>query len=198
MKVLDLGVIDYKDAWDIQKSLHLSTREGRDKATLLVCSHQPVFTLGRSTKQSVSTNLKTYTVERGGDATYHGPGQVTIYPILNLNFFKKDIHWYLRQLEESVINFLSRYGVFGLRKTGLTGVWIKNMKISSIGIAVRNWITFHGLSVNIKKDDLANFKLIKPCGMDIEMTSLESLLDRQIDVNETKQSLIQNIEEALA
>lgn len=198
MKVLDLGLIDYQNAWDIQKKLHLSTKEGFDNATLIVCSHHPVFTLGRSSKQSVNTTLKTYAVERGGDVTYHGPGQLTVYPVLNLNFFKKDIHWYLRQLEESVINFLSKYGVSGTRKPGLTGVWVKHMKISSIGIAVRNWITFHGVSVNIKKDDLDNFKQIKPCGMDIEMTSLESLLDRQINFNETKQTLIQNIEEALA
>jgi len=149
-----------------------------------------------------------YGIERGGGVTYHGPGQLIAYPVLNLNYLKKDIHFFLRQLEELAIELLSDFGIKGLRYKGLTGVWIDKscpflnnaydssekgldkQKIVSIGIAIRNWITFHGMSINVKKDDLDNFSLIKPCGMDIEMTSLESILHRDIEIDDIKNNLI--------
>jgi len=128
-----------------------------------------------------------YEIERGGDVTYHGPGQLIVYPVFNLTYLKKDIHLFLRQLEGLAMDFLSDFGIKGLRYKGLTGVWIDKKKVASIGIAIRNWITFHGMSINIKKDDLDNFSLIEPCGMDIEMTSLETVLGKNIEIEQTKE-----------
>ena len=134
--------------------------------------------------------VEIFQIERGGDVTYHGPGQLTAYPIFNLNYLKKDIHLFLRQLEKVVIDLLSDFGVMGLRQPGLTGVWVNKNKIVSIGIAIKNWITFHGLSINVKKDDLNGFRMIKPCGLDIEMTSLEIETGRDIGIETIKENLI--------
>jgi len=134
--------------------------------------------------------IELYEIERGGDVTYHGPGQLTAYPIFNLNYLKKDIHLFLRQLEEVIIDLLSDLGIKSNRRLGLAGVWVNNQKIASIGIAIKNWITFHGLSINIKKSDLNNFRFIRPCGMDIEMASLETILARDIELANLKIKLI--------
>lgn len=137
--------------------------------------------------------IQVYETERGGDVIYHGPGQLTVYPIINLDYFKKDIHLFLRFLEEVVISLLADFGIDGMRNFGLTGVWVKNKKIASIGISVRHWITFHGLSININEYDLLNFGLIKPCGMDIKMTSLETLLREDIRMQDIKERVIRKI-----
>lgn len=198
--VFDLGLVDFKEAWQFQKKVFEDVKSGLFKSALILCQHYPVVTLGRQAlKENIraceyelkNMGIDVYKIERGGDVTYHGPGQVVAYPVFNLNWFKKDIHLFLRQLEEVIIDFLSDFGIRGLRYKGLTGVWVDGKKIASIGIAIRNWITFHGLSINIKKGDLENFGLIRPCGMDIEMTALEKVLDRDIDISELKESLIQ-------
>lgn len=210
MKVFDLGLIDYKSALECQKAVFSDVKSGRCKSTLIVCRHYPVITLGRHAclpgRQADKTNvlvnetvlltrgIQVYEIERGGDVTYHGPGQITVYPIFNLNCFKKDIHLFLRQLELVVIDLLSDFGIIGLRNNGFTGVWVGKQKIASIGIAIKNWITFHGLSVNIKNNDLLNFRLIRPCGMDIEMTSLETLSGREIEVDSIKENLVHKFE----
>jgi lipoate-protein ligase B len=129
--------------------------------------------------------------------TYHGPGQVTAYPIFDLHYLKKDINFFLRNLEQVVIDLLWDFGIKGTRVSGLTGVWVDKQKIASIGIAIKQWITFHGLSLNLKKADLANFSFIRPCGMDIEMTSLETLIDRPIEINDIKQALIHKFRDTL-
>jgi lipoate-protein ligase B len=135
-----------------------------------------------------------YETERGGDVTYHGPGQLVVYPILNLDYFKRDIHLFLRRLEELAIQVLSDFGISGQRRPELTGVWVGDEKIVSIGIAIRNWITYHGLTLNIKKDDLPNFSLIRPCGMDIMMTSLESVLGKEVLIDSVKEILIRRLQ----
>lgn len=198
-RFFDLGWVEFKLAWDFQKEIFLKVKNNEFSAGLIFCRHYPVITLGRNANKNnilveenelTARKISVYEIERGGDVTYHGPGQLTVYPIFNLNYFKKDIHLFLRQLEEVTIDLLSDLGIRALRYPGLTGVWIGQKKIASIGIAIKNWITFHGLSINIKKNDLENFRLIKPCGMDIEMTSLETELDREIEIDNLKGNLI--------
>lgn len=210
-KISDLGLIDFKKAWDAQKSTHLAVRNGKSPSTLILCQHYPVITLGRhADKNSILTSvsdlntkgIQLYKVERGGDVTYHGPGLINAYPIFDLNHLKKDIHWFLRKLEEVVILLLRDYGITAFRRQGLTGVWVHNagenikFKIASMGIAVTQWVTMHGLSIIIKKEGLDNFRLIRPCGMDVEVISLETLLCRTIEMEEIKKSLIYKFEEA--
>jgi lipoate-protein ligase B len=201
-KVFDLGLVDFKKAWDFQKEVFFQVKNDRFKSALILCQHYPVITLGRSaTRKNIlaqeaelkNKGIKVYEVERGGDVTYHGPGQLTAYPIFNLNYLKKDIHWFLRYLENIIIGCLSDLGTRAHRLPGLTGVWVNKRKIASIGIAIKNWITFHGLSINIKKADLVNFNLIKPCGMDIMVTSLESVLGSEIRVNQLKKILTRRL-----
>lgn len=191
-KLYDLGLVDYLPAYQFQQKIFTEVKTRLLESALIICRHNPVITLGRQGERrnirvsgSVlrDKGISVYDIERGGDVTYHGPGQLIIYPVFNLAYYKKDIHWFLRQLEEIVIDLLSDFGVKGERITGKTGVWVGAEKICSIGIAIRNWITFHGLSINIKEDDLANFNLIRPCGMDIKMTSLETILGRNIDIS---------------
>lgn len=215
-KVFDLGLIDFRVAEEFQKKVFAEVKNGFLESGLIFCQHYPVITLGRSAKkeniliseQKLKRRIQVYQTQRGGDVTYHGPGQLMVYPIFNLKYLKKDVHWFLRQLEEVVISFLSDFGIKAERRMGLTGVWVNPVrsncseemaatsngvnekKIASIGIAIKNWITFHGLSLNVKKEDLDNFGLIRPCGMDIEMTSLESVLNRSVEINKVKDNLI--------
>jgi len=198
-EIFDSGLVDFKRAWQFQKEVFEAVKNVNPKSALILCQHYPVITQGRrpqkeniriSEDELKKRGIEVYAIERAGDVTYHGPGQINAYPIFNLAFFKKDIHLFLRQLEEVVIDLLSDFGIKGLRYAGLTGVWIGRKKIASIGIAIRNWITFHGLSINIKKNDLDNFRFIRPCGMDIEMTSLETELERDIEVENVKENLI--------
>jgi lipoate-protein ligase B len=205
-EVIDLGLTDLKTAWEFQKEIFPAVRNINFASTLILCQHYPVITLGRKANRSnilvneTELNLKGIgicEIERGGDVTYHGPGQLIAYPVFDLSIIKKDINYFLRFLETVIIKTLFEFGVPGERLDGFTGVWFNKKKIASIGIAVRNWIAFHGLSINIKKDDLANFNLIRPCGMDIEMTSLESVLGRNIEINEVREGLIKNFREVL-
>jgi lipoate-protein ligase B len=203
-KIFDLGLADFQKALDFQKETHSAIKNNGLSSALILCRHYPVITLGRAAnKKNILVSkielekrgIAVYEIERGGDVTYHGPGQLMAYPVFNLNYLKKDIHWFLRQLEETVITYLPDLGIKGERQPGLTGVWVDGKKISSIGIAIRNWITFHGLSINIKNGDLANFRLIRPCGMDIEMVTLETLLGRNIEIESVKENLIHKFRE---
>jgi len=199
LKIIDLGLIDYKEAWAKQKELFSEVKSGLTQHALLVCQHHPVITYGRNTDRKNilvpdealnNLGISTYSVERGGDVTYHGPGQLTIYPIFNLDYLKKDIHWFLRYLEELIMQGLDDFGIKGERREGLTGVWVNGRKIASIGIAIRSWITFHGLSINVKRADLANFSLIRPCAMDIIVTSMESENKSAINIEGVKKRFI--------
>ena len=206
VNTIDLGLIDFAQGLSIQKSVFTEIRNSSSRGTLIFCQHYPVITLGRSSDRKnilaaqqdlAKRNIKIYEVERGGDVTYHGPGQLMVYPIFDLRYFRKDIHFFLRYLEKIVIELLSDFGIKGVRIPGLTGVWVAKRKIASIGIAIRQWIAFHGLSLNIKKDDLANFCLIRPCGMEIEMASLETILERDIQIDEIKERIIRKFKEEL-
>ena len=222
-RVFNLGLVDFKKALQFQKETFQEIKNNSFNGALILCRHYPVITLGRQGKtenikvplfELKNRGIHLYEIERGGDVAYHGPGQLIAYPVFNLNYLKKDIHLFLRQLEGLAIDFLSDFGIKGLRYKGLTGVWIDKSrpflnnaydlsekgrdkkKVASIGIAIRDWITFHGMSINIKKDDLDNFSLIKPCGMDIEMTSLESVLNRGVEIDKIKNNLIEKFRES--
>lgn len=204
MKIFDLGLIDFNVALQFQKDALCEIKNKTLDSALIICRHYPVITLGRqadkknilvSEDELQAKGIPVYKVERAGDVTYHGPGQITVYPIFNLNYFKKDIHLFLRQLETVVIDLLSDFGIIGLRNKGLTGVWLGRQKIASIGIAIKNWITFHGISINIKKDDLANFGLIRPCGMDVEMACLETVLGQEVEIDSVKGNVVHKFED---
>ena len=204
-RIVDLGLVDFKQALELQKKLFEQIKTGSLGSALVFCRHLPVITLGRRSSASnilagsetlERSGIPVYPVDRGGDVTYHGPGQLVVYPVLHLSVFKKDIHFYLRKLEETVIGLLRELGVNAGAREGFTGVWVGGAKIASIGICVRNWISYHGLALNVERGDLDNFSLIRPCGMDIEMTSLETLLGQKIDFGEIQRKFTRRFEYA--
>lgn len=171
----------YPEALALMRSLVDEVAAARQPDTLLVVSHPPVITLGR--KRGADANvlragaIPVVPVERGGDATYHGPGQVVLYPIIRLEGPDRDLHRVLRDLEEVVIRALGALGVHADRKAGLTGVWAGDRKLASIGIAVRNWVTYHGVALNVAPEP--GFEAIRACGLDSGvMSSLEELTGR--------------------
>jgi lipoyl(octanoyl) transferase len=199
IKVLDLGLVDYLQALQVQKNYFQAVKAGSLSSALVFCRHYPVITLGRQAKiGNLKADARTlsdrgilvYPVERGGDVTYHGPGQLVVYPVVHLELFKKDIHYFLRTLEENVIAVLSDFGINASVRKGLTGVWVNEQKICSIGISVKNWISYHGLAINVSADDLEKFSLIRPCGMDIEMTSMETILKKDVSFLEVQKHFI--------
>lgn len=205
----DLGLIDYKEAWDLQEHLFMENvqkkidiRKGLEVSATenyaLFCQHPHVYTLGKSGSQDHllldEAGLKAheatyYKSNRGGDITYHGPGQLVVYPIFDLDYFFTDIHKYMRFLEEAVILTLAEYGIKGERYEGFTGVWIepesdKARKICAMGVKCSRWITMHGIGFNINSD-LSYFNHIVPCGIDDKaVTSMQRELGRMLDFEE--------------
>ena len=179
------GCVAYADAWAWQRSLRERRRREELPDVLLHLEHPPTFTLGKSSrpehlKNDASTlarmDFELHEVERGGSVTYHGPGQLVGYPIVDLRPRGRDVHRFIRQLEQVLIQALGVYGLDGQTREGWTGVWLGDRKIASIGIHVRHWITMHGFALNVSTD-LAHFRLIDPCGLDSSvMTSLTEQL----------------------
>jgi len=227
VRFTDWGLIDYKEAWDKQEELfsatvnqkiritnHKIVAEGNeydeDEITpnyLVFCEHPHVYTLGKSGKaehllldeQGLKQKQATYYhINRGGDITYHGPGQIVGYPILDLDNFFTDIHKYLRTLEEAVILTLADYGLTAGRYPGYTGVWFdadneNARKICALGVRCSRWVTMHGFAFNVNPD-LDYFKNIVPCGIDDkDVTSMQRELGRKVDINEVKEILKQHI-----
>jgi lipoyl(octanoyl) transferase len=166
-----LGLVPYAVAWQWQQQLVAQRRHDPSLPDVLILlEHPPVYTLGQGAVLNnikfdlAQTDYEVWRVERGGEVTYHCPGQIVGYPILNLNRYHRDLHWYLRQLEEVLIHVLSVYGVQGDRLPGLTGVWVKGAKLAAIGIKVSRWITMHGFALNVCPD-LEGFQHIIPCGI---------------------------------
>jgi lipoyl(octanoyl) transferase len=210
----DLGKIDYKEAWEYQEKLFteaiqckIQKRNGEtDESTrnyLLFCEHPHVYTLGKSGKEShllvqgdelSSLGATYYKINRGGDITYHGPGQLVAYPIFDLEYFFTDIHKYMRYLEEAVIRTIADYGVIGGRQEGFTGVWIepetpKARKICAMGVKSSRWVTMHGIGFNVNTD-LSYFSHIVPCGIeDKSVTSLELELNKPVELQGVKERL---------
>lgn len=215
----DLDVVDYQKAWDFQEALFNELAEDKMQSRktgisknlpnhLIFCQHPHVYTLGKSGDEShlllAENELKNkgatyYKINRGGDITYHGPGQIVAYPILDLEHFFTDIHKYLRLLEEAVIRTCATFGVEAGRVDGLTGVWIdykneaKARKICAMGVRCSRWITMHGLAFNVHPD-LSYFGNIVPCGIqDKAVTSLEQETGKQLDIKEVQDELLQHL-----
>jgi lipoate-protein ligase B len=142
-----------------------------------------------SKKDIAQKGVELYEVDRGGDVTLHAPGQLVIYPILNLAHYGQDLHSYLNRLEQVAIDLLSEFGIVADRIPGKTGVWVGKKKIVSIGIGVKKWVSFHGIGINVNTD-LNYFSLIKPCGLDVQMTSMKSILKKEVDMDEVKAKAI--------
>lgn len=179
LDVRRLGRTRYDDAYRLQQELVAARVEDKVPDTLVLTEHEPVITLGRGAKREdvEGVGLPVVEVERGGEATWHGPGQVVAYPILLLPEDRRDLHRYLRDLEEVVIGVLGEFEVEGRREAGRTGVWIGAKKVCSIGVAVRRWVTFHGLALNVHNDPQA-FLGFQPCGLDPQvMTRLADHAD---------------------
>lgn len=217
----DLGVIDYKEAWDYQETrfkeivdLKILNRKRPEEeyvpteSRMLFCEHPHVYTLGKSGKpehllideEGLKAKQATYyKINRGGDITYHGPGQIVVYPLLDLDHFFTDIHKYLRYLEEAIILTLADYGINAGRVDGLTGVWLdgddpeKARKICAMGVKCSRWVTMHGLAFNVNTD-IDYFNNIVPCGIDDKaVTSMHLELGRAVDFEEVKAKLKINL-----
>lgn len=178
----DLGITPYGDALELQRAIAAMRISGEiPEDVLLLLEHPPVVTLGRSSKAAhlvsspeflASHGVEAFEVERGGDVTFHGPGQLVGYPIFDLKRHKQDLHWYLRQVEEALIVAIAKVGVVAERRAGYTGVWTNGRKLASIGVHMREWVTWHGFALNVTTD-LSYFDLIVPCGIrGVRMTSL--------------------------
>ena len=181
MWIEDLGRRPYGEVLDLQRGMAAERIAGTRPDTLILVEHDPVVTLGRSTKQGhlladaqllAARGVELFEIERGGDVTFHGPGQLVGYPIIDLSQHRQDLHWYLRQLEQVLIAALATYGIEGRRQEKFTGVWVGDRKIASIGVHARSWVTWHGFALNVSTD-LSYFDLMVPCGIaDVAMTSI--------------------------
>jgi lipoyl(octanoyl) transferase len=227
VQFIDLGLIDYKQAWDYQTEKHKElvdrkmrnrdlAKEGLEEEAqrhfLIFCEHPPVYTLGKSgstdhlllnEEQLKEQGFQFYKINRGGDITYHGPGQIVGYPIFDLECFFTDVHKYVRFLEEVVIRTLEHYGLEGIRVKGYTGVWLEaegwlpKRKICAIGVHLSRWVTMHGFAFNINTK-INHFNHIIPCGIDDKdkaVTSLQQEIGREVDMEEVKNILKQQFAE---
>lgn len=207
LQVVRLGRIDYAEAWSLQREMIERRATGAGPDTLLVCEHPHVITVGRASGEGTSLPsvlagpdgpIPVVRIERGGLATYHGPGQIVIYPILRLDRIPGGLDAYLRLLEKAAIRACDAFGIRAVRKDGCTGVWTPapaagappRLKLASIGVAVRRWVTYHGLALNVNTD-LRCFRLIRPCGMDPDiMTSMASLRGGELPMRGVEDALI--------
>ncbi|MEW6508991.1 MAG: lipoyl(octanoyl) transferase LipB [Bacteroidota bacterium] len=199
----DLGLIDYKIAWSLQKEIFNLRLNNEISDTLFLLEHPHTYTLGKvaekenlisSDEQLREFGINVYEIDRGGDITYHGPGQLVGYPIIKLIEWQQDTHKYLRGLEEVIMMTCSDYGISTERNSKYTGVWIGSKKIAAIGIKVSRWITMHGFAFNVNTD-LNYFGGIVPCGIkDKEVTSLKNELGAEVNINDVKDKLVQNFQ----
>jgi lipoate-protein ligase B len=188
--LIDLGRRDYQDVWQLQKDWVAARQRDAIPDTLILVEHPEVITLGRRLSAAANVlaagDIPVVEIERGGDVTYHGPGQLVGYPILKLDGAERDLHLYLRNLEEALIGVCGALGLMGTRNPGWTGVWIGPRKVASLGIAVRRWVTMHGFALNVATD-LGRFAAINPCGLDAAvMTSLAREAARDVTLDEIK------------
>ena len=183
MIVRDLGLKDYEEVWTLQRRLVFERGQGDAPDTILLCQHRSVYTIGRSSRQPVPEGLPypVHKIERGGDLTFHGPGQLVGYPILKLSEHGLTPRSYLRALEAVLIEAVRRFGVDARTTAGFTGLWVGRKKLASIGVAVRGGVAYHGFALNVN-NSLAPFRLIHPCRLESDvMTSLHKLLGSPVD-----------------
>lgn len=197
---IDLGLIDYSEAWELQKNLHQKRVEKRIDDVLLLLEHPHTYTLGKTAHKEhligsdeylKEKNISVFEIDRGGDITYHGPGQIVGYPVISLSDWKEDSHKYLRALEQVIIDVLAEFEIAAGRNEKYTGVWIDERKIAAIGIKISRWVTMHGFAFNIKPD-LSLFKGIVPCGIsDKDVTSLYQEVKKEISIQNLKTTLLE-------
>jgi len=210
--IVDLGIISFTDAFALQQRIVAARKAGAIDDVLLLCEHSHVITLGRNGKRENllasdhvlrQKGVEFHATNRGGDITYHGPGQIVGYPILNLTHMKTDVHWYVRTLEEVMIRASADFGVTAYRVPGKTGIWVQTSspmgateeKLAAIGVHISRWVTSHGFAYNVATD-LRYFDLIVPCGIaERKATSLEKLLSRSVSLDEMKPRLIHHLAE---
>ncbi len=201
--IIDLGLIDYEDCYKIQRDMVQRRKLCEIDDTLILAEHNSVFTIGRSGRKDnlvvdenylCARGIKVLNVDRGGDITFHGKGQLVVYPIVLLKDKWRDLHAYMYNLESVAIKLIDRYLLNPERCIGRTGVWVSGKKVASIGVGVSNWVTYHGLSININLD-LEFFNMIYPCGMrDVKMTSLSQLIGKDISVEDIKDCVVSDFE----
>lgn len=195
IKIIDLGFLDYKNSWNYQKELQKKVLIGDCSDSIIFVEHDSVYTFGKNSDKSnllvsKDSKIKIYETERGGEITYHGPGQIVCYPILNLKNFKQSVTWYMRALEEVIIETLKLFNIKASRKNGLTGVWVKDEKIGAQGVRMTKWVTMHGFALNVNTD-LRFFNDIIPCGIkDFGVTSIEKIIGKEQDLSLVKEHIL--------
>ena len=202
--IIDLGLMEYQKAWNLQHLLWSRRVEGKLPDVLLILEHPPVITLGRRGNRShlkvspeilEEMRIPVFHVERGGDITYHGPGQMVVYPILDLKDYGYRLIRYVDQLEEIILHVLKDFGIEGEKDSRNRGVWAKGSKIASIGVAIKQWVSFHGVALNYETD-LKYFDLIDPCGLvGEEMTSMAKILGKEVSREELAGKIIFHFKE---
>jgi lipoyl(octanoyl) transferase len=213
--IVDVGLIGYAEAWELQKRLVAARKTGAIEDVLLLCEHPHVITLGRNGKREHllaseqvlrQKGVEFHSSDRGGDITYHGPGQLVGYPVLNLGAIRKDVVWYVRMLEETMIRATAEFGISAERVAGKTGIWVRGTndsdaaslieeKLGAIGVHISRWVTSHGFAYNVSTD-LRYFDLIVPCGITgRKATSLEKILGRAVTRKEVVQPVVCNFGE---
>lgn len=199
--IVKTGLFDYQEAWDLQARVHQARVNSFLKDMLILTEHPHTYTIGKSGHEANlivdeailnRQGIKVYRIDRGGDITYHGPGQIVGYPILDLHNYYLDVHRFLRDLEEVMIHTLAEYDIQADRVDGLTGVWVNGAKVAAIGVKVSRWVTMHGFAFNVNTD-LNYFGNIIPCGIaDKPVTSMQKLLGRTLDFWEVQDKVVEN------
>ena len=190
----DLGRVNYETVLSMQKDLQEQRIKGYIPDTLILVEHEAVYTLGKNANrdhllQSRDQSIEVFNVGRGGDVTFHGPGQLVGYPILDLRNYKKSVSWYMRRLEELIIKVLKEFDIKGSRIKGLTGVWVNNKKIAAQGVRISRWVTMHGFSINVCPQ-LSYYDGIIPCGiLNYEVTSMEKCLKKRLSMGKIKNAV---------
>ena len=190
----DLGRKNYEAVLSMQKDLQEQRIKGGIPDTLILVEHEPVYTLGKNANrdhllQCRDKSIEVFNIGRGGDVTFHGPGQLVGYPILDLRNYKKSVSWYMRRLEELIIKVLKEFDIKGSRIKGLTGVWVNNKKIAAQGVRISRWVTMHGFSINVSPQ-LSYYDGIIPCGiLNYEVTSMEKCLKKRLSMEKIKNAV---------
>lgn len=196
----DWGLIDYQTAWDKQNELVDAIKKGERRSTLVLCSHPLVITMGRNSSydnlvlprdEYKKRGIEVIDINRGGDVTMHNEGQLVGYPIFDLRNFKQDLHWFLREIEQAIINTVAEYGMESDRVEGLTGVWLEQArKVCAIGLHCSRWVTSHGFALNVC-NNVKDFDYIVPCGIDDkEVTSIENEIGTEVDMDKVKETVV--------
>ncbi len=200
---LPLGRADYGWTLDLQRTLHARRKAGAAPDVVVTVEHDPVITLGRSGSRDhllaspdelKREGIEVFEVERGGDVTYHGPGQLVVYPIVDLRGHGRDVRRFVRGLEGATIATLADLGIEAGRRDGYPGVWVSDRKIASIGVYVSGWVTRHGLALNVAVDP-AHFAMIRPCGLSVETVSVCDLLGRTVDLDRVRDAFLERLAE---